>query len=626
MSRGNSLIVGVVLIGLLGTLSVALQATAPTTDSSTQVAATLATETSNSAPKTETPAPVAQGCKAWHKNQLWEDGKKGEMKYEVINQEKYDGCVKSNNQPPNACQGNVEFCQNKNLFGPKDAAGFNCEPARPNDKCDPNKTLDKSALRASNLQQQWYEARSVSNVEKASKIDSVILANRAADKSFSDGLDRWFNEKQADIDTKIAEQDKIISNPQTAEAEKLKAYEDRDKLQAQYNTLAADRADLQAGGPPGTGKDDKTQVPGAGKDEKGDPNKVPRSGDDKNTPGQQPGFGNQQQCQGLTLTLGLCSQNQTGQGQCIRSYQPLIIENRLAGPGCLNYQQQCGLIQTIIGGCQQQQQQYNPYNQQQCSPQYYCMNNALYWGSPYSQQQNPNQYYYGYYGYSQQTCQSQVVQQCQYGCAPATNQGLIGASYSAACAPNPNQSGAAPQATISCGERQQRDIGERVEITFSCADSTLSTGSGFSTGGQLSGTAEVAIQRPPLGTDTVSYGLTCRAASGQTAANKCDIRINVPSIVIVATPRDIDANGNATLGWITSGMDSCVIGSPDPDLTAFNNENKGNTSVSGTVRTPSLDEDTKFVLTCTTKSGQTKSASVIVDVRGSNAPPEEVIQ
>ncbi len=88
---------------------------------------------------------------------------------------------------------------------------------------------------------------------------------------------------------------------------------------------------------------------------------------------------------------------------------------------------------------------------------------------------------------------------------------------------------------------------------------------------------------------------------------------------MVANPKEIAVNATSTIGWVTKGMQTCTISSPDAPagspLEDFNDENKDITNVSGIAITPPLTEDTEFALSCTTKSGQIKSATVKVRVK-----------
>lgn len=167
-----------------------------------------------------------------------------------------------------------------------------------------------------------------------------------------------------------------------------------------------------------------------------------------------------------------------------------------------------------------------------------------------------------------------------------------------------------PKAQISC-QPKIADVGMQVSISYACQNANTSSGEGFSTSGQLSGSATTTVASPSLGSTTVTYGVTC-SKDGVTDSAQCTTNVNKPSIVLVANPRDIDEGERTTIGWVTGAMDKCVISSPT--LSDFTEENKGNTSVSGSVRTPALTRDTNFVLTCTTKAGTTKTAETTVRV------------
>lgn len=167
-----------------------------------------------------------------------------------------------------------------------------------------------------------------------------------------------------------------------------------------------------------------------------------------------------------------------------------------------------------------------------------------------------------------------------------------------------------PKAQISC-QPKIADVGMQASISYSCQNANTSSGEGFSTNGQLSGSASTTVASPILGSTSLTYGVTC-SKDGVTDSAQCTVNVNKPSIVLVANPRDIDEGEKTTIGWVTGAMDKCVISSPT--LSDFTEENKDNTSVSGSVRTPALTRDTKFVLTCVTKAGSTKSAETTVRV------------
>jgi hypothetical protein len=72
--------------------------------------------------------------------------------------------------------------------------------------------------------------------------------------------------------------------------------------------------------------------------------------------------------------------------------------------------------------------------------------------------------------------------------------------------------------------------------------------------------------------------------------------------------------GDATsLGWITTGMKSCTIANADfKDWTA---QQVNNTNVNGAVQSPPITKNTLFVLDCNSLGGQTKEATVQVNIQ-----------
>lgn len=172
--------------------------------------------------------------------------------------------------------------------------------------------------------------------------------------------------------------------------------------------------------------------------------------------------------------------------------------------------------------------------------------------------------------------------------------------------------GGAPSAQISC-QPKVADVGMSVAVSYSCGNSTSSAGSGFDTGGATSGSASVTVDNPPAGATAVTYGVQCRSAASAASA-QCTVQLARPSIILVANPKVVEPNASSTIGWLTTGMDSCVISSPDlPEFTA---QNALNTSVNGTALTPAIPHATEFILTCTTLGGATRDASVFVRVVG----------
>ena len=205
---------------------------------------------------------------------------------------------------------------------------------------------------------------------------------------------------------------------------------------------------------------------------------------------------------------------------------------------------------------------------------------------------------------SQNQCSTQPQQPAASTCTGGSWQPV----YSGSCVTNWQCS--AGQASLSC-EPQTADVGMSIAISYSCAAGTAS-GGGFTASGQ-SGTSTAIIATPPDGTNTATYSLSC-VNGGQTAGAQCSIQVAAPSIVLVANPKTIHAGGTSQIGWITSGMQSCVISSPDqPNFTA---QNASNTSVGGTAQTDAIaTSSASFNLHCQTTAGGTRDATTTVSVQ-----------
>ncbi len=164
-------------------------------------------------------------------------------------------------------------------------------------------------------------------------------------------------------------------------------------------------------------------------------------------------------------------------------------------------------------------------------------------------------------------------------------------------------------AQLSC-QPQVADVGMTLAIAYSCASGTASS-TGFTITTQPSGTATTTVASPPAGTNTATYTLTCNDQGGTTGA-QCSVQVGRPSIILIANPRTVAANGISLLGWITRGMQSCVISSPDQaDFTA---RNSSNTSPNGVATTSPIPSQASFLLHCVTIGGGTKDATTTIMV------------
>ena len=176
------------------------------------------------------------------------------------------------------------------------------------------------------------------------------------------------------------------------------------------------------------------------------------------------------------------------------------------------------------------------------------------------------------------------------------------------CVPNTGGDGQLT-AQLSC-EPKVADVGMTLAISYSCSLGA-SSGSGFDTNGAQSGTSTATIANPQGNANTATYTLTCTNA-GQTTTASCNVQVARPTIVLIANPASVESGKTSALGWVTSGMKSCVISSPD--LSDFTSQNTNNTSVNGTAVTPPLSSTAVFVLNCNTAGGSTRQASTTVKV------------
>ena len=217
----------------------------------------------------------------------------------------------------------------------------------------------------------------------------------------------------------------------------------------------------------------------------------------------------------------------------------------------------------------------NPQTPGTCTPQLVCTNNTLF--SRNSQ------------------CVDVPMQQCPHGCTGNT------------C----NQPPGAPTAQLSC-QPQIADPGMTIAITWGCS-AGISTASGFSTGGALSGATSTVVTAPPEGTNTVAFGLICTNQTLSSSAS-CTVQVTKPAIVLVANPDTVALNETSTIGWVTSGMEKCTVSSPDQ--LDFTERNASRTNINGVAETSPITETTDVFLTCTTLGGNIREATTTISVLG----------
>ena len=255
---------------------------------------------------------------------------------------------------------------------------------------------------------------------------------------------------------------------------------------------------------------------------------------------------------------------------------------------------------------QQQLQQYNYQLQQQQYQQqlnqYYAERNG---GIAPPSQPSPTQ---------PTPCTPSTGSQCkaqpQQPPASACSAGAWRATYSGACITGWQCiSTEGPKAELSC-EPKVADVGATLAITYGCS-SGIATSTSFTVTNPRAGSATPSVAAPPSGTNTATYTLTC-TDQGKTAGAQCSIQVNRPSIILVANPKTVEAGGTTLLSWLTTGMKTCVISSPDQS--DFTTRNSSNTSVNGAATSSPMTASARFLLHCETVAGGDKRATTSVSV------------
>ncbi len=170
------------------------------------------------------------------------------------------------------------------------------------------------------------------------------------------------------------------------------------------------------------------------------------------------------------------------------------------------------------------------------------------------------------------------------------------------------------RASISC-QPKVADAGMTLAISYSCTSGTASSNA-FQVTTQPSGTATLPVATPPIGANTATYSVLCTSGT-QTSVAQCSIQVANPSIVFAGSPPAVQAGSTSVLGWVTSGMKSCVVSSPDQaDFTA---RNASITTPNGTAVSSPISASTRFLLQCETQAGGTRSATTTITVAPATA-------
>ncbi|MEK7156298.1 MAG: hypothetical protein AAB790_00640 [Patescibacteria group bacterium] len=203
-------------------------------------------------------------------------------------------------------------------------------------------------------------------------------------------------------------------------------------------------------------------------------------------------------------------------------------------------------------------------------------------------------------------CQSQPQQPPPSACSA----GAWRATYSGACITGWQCiSTEGPKAELVC-EPDLADVGQTLALTYNCS-SGIASSSAFKVTTQPGGSATTTVKAPPQGTNTATYTLAC-TDNGKTTGAQCSVKVNRPNIFLVTNPRTLAPGEISLISWLTTGMDSCIISSPDqPDFTL---RNSSNTSVTGAATTSPITSSAMFQLDCITKGGIDRQATTTVEV------------
>jgi hypothetical protein len=126
--------------------------------------------------------------------------------------------------------------------------------------------------------------------------------------------------------------------------------------------------------------------------------------------------------------------------------------------------------------------------------------------------------------------------------------------------------------------------GDSSTLSWTCYDSTTSSGSGFSTGGATTGSTSVS---PP---NTTAYTLQCfNGADGRGQAAEQITVLNIPAVNISATPTTVRQGNASTITWSSTDVDSCSVTGPN----GFSY-----TALSGLESTGAITQESIYTIVC----------------------------
>lgn len=167
-----------------------------------------------------------------------------------------------------------------------------------------------------------------------------------------------------------------------------------------------------------------------------------------------------------------------------------------------------------------------------------------------------------------------------------------------------------PTAQIACNPGVAEN-GSRVTVSYTCTNSIRSTGYGFVTDGATAGATTTTIIDAPESAGGINYAIRCEDGT-VTAGAQCSVQIAKVSISLRASPTVVKTGESGLIGWVTTGMKSCVVSSPDQS--DFTGRNAGVARTSGIATTSPMTEKSDFYLDCITVTGDAREEKITVDV------------
>jgi hypothetical protein len=118
------------------------------------------------------------------------------------------------------------------------------------------------------------------------------------------------------------------------------------------------------------------------------------------------------------------------------------------------------------------------------------------------------------------------------------------------------------------------------------------------------------LVNPPENAAGINYALKCENGS-LSAGAQCSVQIAKISISLRAEPQQTPVGKSALIGWVTTGMESCVISSPGQS--DFTDRNANSKKTTGIATTSPITQTTDFYLNCKTVAGGTREEKVTVE-------------